>query len=157
MTGKVVIDTSTLVSAAIRPDSVPDRALTLALKEGALCASAGVLEELQSVLGRSRFDAYVDLDSRLALMETIRSNAQFFVIPPLILEEVQGSCRDPRDDHILALSLAAEAEIIVSSDHDLLVLKPWRGIPILTPAQFLTRYSETHSPEAHSTEKGSMR
>ena len=38
----------------------------------------------------------------------------------------------------LALALAAEAEVIVSSDEDLLVLHPWRGISILNPAEFIT-------------------
>jgi predicted nucleic acid-binding protein len=33
--------------------------------------------------------------------------------------------------------LAAEADVLVSSDKDLLVLHPWRGIRIVTPAEFL--------------------
>lgn len=36
------------------------------------------------------------------------------------------------------LALAAGAHTIVSSDADLLVLDPWRGIRILRPAEFLT-------------------
>jgi predicted nucleic acid-binding protein len=32
--------------------------------------------------------------------------------------------------------LAADADALVSSDGDLLVLDPWHGIPIMTPAQF---------------------
>ena len=31
--------------------------------------------------------------------------------------------------------------LIISSDQDLLVLNPWRGIPILTPAQFVAQFS----------------
>ena len=46
-------------------------------------------------------------------------------------------CRDPKDDEYLELALAASAEIIVSSDDDLLVLDPWRGIQILNPAAYL--------------------
>jgi len=30
------------------------------------------------------------------------------------------------------------ADVIVSSDEDLLVLYPWREIPILTPAAFIS-------------------
>ena len=30
-------------------------------------------------------------------------------------------------------------EIDVSSDDDLLVLNPWRGVPVLRPAEFLAR------------------
>lgn len=64
-----------------------------------------------------------------------------FTLTNSILSEVKGSCRDANDDHILALALVAQADVIVSSDHDLLVLHPWRGIPILMPAQFLTEFS----------------
>jgi predicted nucleic acid-binding protein len=45
-------------------------------------------------------------------------------------------CRDPKDDKYLELALAAGAEIIVSSDDDLLVLHPWRGARILRPADY---------------------
>jgi hypothetical protein len=38
-------------------------------------------------------------------------------------------------------SAAWLADPIVSSGNGLLVLHPWRGIPILTPAQFLTQFA----------------
>ena len=41
----------------------------------------------------------------------------------------------------LALALVAEADAIVSSDEDLLVLHPWREIQILTPAGFISMSS----------------
>jgi predicted nucleic acid-binding protein len=53
---------------------------------------------------------------------------------------VDPPCRDPRDNQFLALALAAEADIVVSSDEDLLVLHPWRGIPVVTPVEFLSRF-----------------
>jgi predicted nucleic acid-binding protein len=46
-------------------------------------------------------------------------------------------CRDPGDNQFLELAETAEAELIVSSDADLQVLHPWRGIPILPPSAFL--------------------
>jgi hypothetical protein len=46
-------------------------------------------------------------------------------------------CRDPKDDKYLELAFAAGAEIIVSSDNDLLVLNPWRGVSILRPGDYL--------------------
>ncbi len=51
--------------------------------------------------------------------------------PPL----PQPVCRDPDDDKVLALAIAAQADLIVSGDNDLLVLQPFKGIPILSPAQ----------------------
>lgn len=39
--------------------------------------------------------------------------------------------RDAKDDNFLELALTADASTIVSSDDDLLVMHPWRGIRIL--------------------------
>ncbi len=141
MTRKVVFDTSCLVSAALRPSSIPDQAVTLALRACQLCSSVEALEELQKVLQRRRFDSYVGYDSRIAFFETISSHVQMFPLTEPILNEVKGCCRDAGDDFILALALSAQADVIVSSDHDLLILHPWRGIPIVTPAQFVSQFS----------------
>jgi hypothetical protein len=46
-------------------------------------------------------------------------------------------CRDATDNKYLELALAAGADAIVSSDHDLLSLHPWQGILILRPADYL--------------------
>jgi uncharacterized protein len=53
--------------------------------------------------------------------------------PPL----PQPVCRDPNDDMVLALALAAQVDLIVSGDNDLLVLHPFEGIPIFSPADAL--------------------
>ena len=42
-----------------------------------------------------------------------------------------------RHNKYLELALAAGAETIVSSDDDLLVLDPWRGVRIMRPAEYL--------------------
>ncbi|MBK7004702.1 MAG: putative toxin-antitoxin system toxin component, PIN family [Burkholderiales bacterium] len=53
--------------------------------------------------------------------------------PPL----AQPVCRDKDDDAVLALALAAQADMIVSGDDDLLSINLFEGIPILSPAQAL--------------------
>ncbi len=50
---------------------------------------------------------------------------------------VSPLCRDPKDNQFLALAQVAEADAIVTSDEDLLVMHPWCQIPILSPAGFL--------------------
>lgn len=47
------------------------------------------------------------------------------------------ACRDPKDDKFLELGVNGGADLIVSGDADLLELHPFRGIPIVTPADFL--------------------
>ena len=46
------------------------------------------------------------------------------------------ACRDPKDIHILRLALAVHADLLVTGDQDLLVLKEVRGISIVSPSQF---------------------
>ena len=50
--------------------------------------------------------------------------------------EAVFACRDPKDDKFLELAVNGHADVIVSGDADLLVLNPFRDIPILTPAGF---------------------
>jgi hypothetical protein len=64
------------------------------------------------------------------VLQVLRNEAVWF-------ERVTG-CLGPKDDKYLELALAADAEIIVSSDDDLLMLHPWRGVRILRPAGHLT-------------------
>jgi len=51
------------------------------------------------------------------------------------------ACRDPDDDHILSLAVDGRADAVVTGDDDLLVLHPFRGIPILTARAYLDRHA----------------
>ncbi len=53
------------------------------------------------------------------------------------ITETITACRDPKDDKFLELAVSGQADLIISSDNDLLVLHPFRGISILKPAAFL--------------------
>jgi putative PIN family toxin of toxin-antitoxin system len=48
-------------------------------------------------------------------------------------------CRDPQDNHLLALALDGKAQYLITGDIDLLVLSPFRDIQIVTPAGFLAQ------------------
>ena len=56
------------------------------------------------------------------------------------ITETITDCRDAKDNKFLELAVSGKADCIVSGDADLLVLNPFREIPILTPREFLTRY-----------------
>ena len=55
------------------------------------------------------------------------------------------ACRDPDDDKLLELAVNGAADFIVTGDDDLLVMNPFRGIAIVTPAEFLTVVTTTSS------------
>jgi putative PIN family toxin of toxin-antitoxin system len=148
MSRRVVLDTSTLVSAALRVGSVPYQALLEALSTCDVCASAETLAELEQVFDREKFGAYLDQESRREFIALVRGNVHLFAVQNSDLTAVEPPCRDPMDAQFLALALVAEATMMVSSDEDLLVLHPWRGVAILTPAEFLSRSKVSREAEA---------
>jgi len=46
-----------------------------------------------------------------------------------------AACRDARDDMFLHLAIAGQAEFLVTGDADLLVMRPFAPVPILTLAE----------------------
>jgi putative PIN family toxin of toxin-antitoxin system len=97
-----------------------------------LIVSSETLLELEAVLSRPKFNAYLAPADRLQFFHRLRRAAMHIGN----VAEV-SACRDPKDDKFLALALAGHANLILSGDQDLLVLHPFRGINILTPRQYL--------------------
>jgi putative PIN family toxin of toxin-antitoxin system len=134
---RVVFDTSSLIGAALRIGSSPDKALALGLLGWEVCASAETLAELEKVLERRKFDRYLSRDSRRAFVSLLRQRANVWSGWVADSSDLKPPCRDPQDNKFLALALAVRAEVLVSSDKDLLVLHPWQGISIMTPSGFV--------------------
>jgi putative PIN family toxin of toxin-antitoxin system len=141
MTSKIVFDTSSLVSAALRPKSIPAPALQLTINHHQLSVSVDSLAEIERILNQDKFNKYNNLAVRKEFLRRLRRDSSLQAVPEEVSIAVRGSCRDGKDDFILALALAERADAIISSDRDLLSLNPWRGIPILTPAQFVSQFS----------------
>ena len=134
---RVVFDTSTLVSAVLRPGSVTRQAFLKAVAEAELCASASTLAELESVLGRDKFDRYLERETRLQFVALYRRHVRLFPVSESEENTLQEPCRDSRDNKFLALALVCAADAIVSSDEDLLSLNPYRRIPVILARDFL--------------------
>lgn len=134
----IVFDASAVVSAALREDGVPERALLHAEETDVFALSAEVDAEIAGVLERPRFAASVSAARRARILDVLRGQAVWFTPPERVAD-----CRDAKDDKYLELALAAGAWAIVSGDADLLVLHPWRGVRILRPAEYLAAAWET--------------
>lgn len=133
----IVVDASTLVGAAIGRGSVPDRAVRHAFAADQVAVSEATMAELLDVLMRPRLARFINPELRddvLSLLDTYG----VFVVP---VQRVTD-CRDPKDDKYLELTLAVGADTIISSDQDLLVLHPWRGVRILRPAEYLAKVDQ---------------
>jgi len=129
---RVVIDTGVLVSAAIRPESVPALAVEKALLYFEVCASDDTWAELETVLLRPKFDPYAAFQTRRGFLDALRSRLSIIAVSHVVTD-----CPDPKDNKFLALADTAAAELIIASDPHLTNMHPWRGIPIVPPSAFL--------------------
>jgi putative PIN family toxin of toxin-antitoxin system len=132
-----VFDTNSLISAALISGSVNARALDIVLDKGRLVISEPALQEFTDVIVRKKFDKYFSDDAeRLEAIDKIEKNAVIF-----FPKEIITSCRDPKDNKFLELAVAAGASCIITGDKDLLILHPFRNIPVLNAADFLNIFS----------------
>lgn len=129
---RYVFDTNVIISAILFEHSKPAKAFRYALSNGEILLSLDLLEELNEVLGRERFNQYVTSEEREEFLAALLERAVLVEIT----ENVQ-ECRDPKDDKLLELALNGEADYIISGDKDLLVLHPFRHVAIITPDAFL--------------------
>lgn len=134
---RAIIDTNVLLSGLLwhgTPHALLDR-----VRDGTLTlvSSPVLLAELAEVLEQPKFDAV------LARSNTSRerSLAEIQQLAEVLVPEAlpQPVCRDPDDDHVLALALTAHVDLIVSGDKDLLDLNSFQNIPILAPVDALRR------------------
>ncbi|MEA2039399.1 MAG: putative toxin-antitoxin system toxin component, PIN family [Thermodesulfobacteriota bacterium] len=132
---RFVLDTGVLVSAVLLPRSVPRQAVDSAFSHGIVLASADTIGELDEVLRRPKFDRYLLEEERLLFLAAFSRDVEVVDVIERISE-----CRDPKDDRFLELAVDGHATCIVSGDRDLLVLNPFRGIVILTPQKFITKF-----------------
>jgi uncharacterized protein len=137
---RIVIDANVLISASF--GGIPLDAVGKAFSIGKIFVSPLVVAEIEATihhlapkLGSERTVALLRLWSRL--------RARCTVIEPSHMIEI---CRDAKDDAYLALCAAAEADVLITGDNDLLVvdLAQAPGLPrnlkILTPRKFLEQY-----------------
>ncbi len=98
----IVFDASTIVSAALKADSIPERALLQAEGVDVLAMSAAVDGEISTVLARHKFARAIPIARRESFLAILREAAIWFE------PEVRvADCRDPKDDKYLEPALAA--------------------------------------------------
>ncbi len=131
---RIVADTNCLVSRLLLPASIPGQAVRKAVDTALLLVSEATMEELADVLSRSKFDRYVSLEDRQQFLRLLGRVSEFVPVVYRVRE-----CRDPKDDKFLEVALNGKADVILTGDADLLALRPWQNIAILSPADYLRR------------------
>ncbi|MGA9853975.1 MAG: putative toxin-antitoxin system toxin component, PIN family [Gammaproteobacteria bacterium] len=126
---KVFLDTNVLVSAFTTRGLCAD-VLRLVLAEHVLLSGEVILEELQQVL-LERFQ--ISRPVNQGIIELLRSQA---VIIPRPASPVATGVRDPDDEWVIASALLGKADVLVSGDKDMLVLKRIGSLSIHDPRGF---------------------
>ena len=128
---RVVVDTNVFVSAALKDNSTPALAVRIVAERGGLLKSEATEQQLLEVLARPEFAPLVPPET-VAWLRQVLAAAELVTIAERV-----AACRDPSDDKFLELAVNGKADVIVSGDRDLRDLNPFRGIRIMTPADFV--------------------
>jgi putative PIN family toxin of toxin-antitoxin system len=118
-----------VVVAAFAARGLCESVFELCLEKHEMVVSEFLLEELREKLSKK---IKLPHDTIADIMELYSKHSER-VVPVGIEEEI---CRDPEDIPVLGTCLSGGAEYLISGDKDLLVLKQFRNIKILTPREF---------------------
>jgi putative PIN family toxin of toxin-antitoxin system len=133
---RIVLDTNLFVSALLKPGSNPDLILHSVKDEKVLLLmSDSICHEISRVL------TYPKIRKRLtASDEELKNFMQLLgavaIITPGTLN-LPPLNADPDDTKYLVCAVEGHADFIVSGDHHLTDLVMYRGIPVVTPADFI--------------------
>lgn len=128
---RAILDTNLLISAIGwegKPQQILDYCLENKFKN---VTSPQILGEVRDVLFRKKFD-FIGKDKKDEFLLLLSELSE--IASP---KHRVSICRDKDDNKFLELALSADVNIIVSGDDDLLVLKEYKGIKVLSASQFL--------------------
>ncbi len=125
---KVVCDTNVLVAGMVA-DGLCRDLVKRRLLRAELITSTALFDELARTLRRKLGTDPADVP----FLKAYRERATL-VRPKALPKPV---CRDRDDGKVLAAAIAGQADVILTGDDDLLALREYEGIRILSPRQFV--------------------
>ncbi|MHC1743988.1 MAG: putative toxin-antitoxin system toxin component, PIN family [Syntrophobacteraceae bacterium] len=130
---KVVIDTNVLVSALLKPDSIPELILSLILENRlVLCLTDPIVAEYEEVFARAKFKKL----NRQKVENLIgRLKEQALWVEPKIVFNVTKL--DPEDNKFLECALAGQADFLVTGNTKHFPPRGFKKTLIVSPAEFL--------------------
>ena len=133
---RAVLDANVYVNAAVRPEGPPGQIIVQFLRGGAfeIVMSKAIVEEVVRALSYPKVRKYIrpGLDPELWFEDIV-------VLSHLVSgdREFEGATKDPDDDKYIAAAIEGRAPFVVAGDSDLLDLKEYDGIRIVSPRVFL--------------------
>ncbi len=101
---RCVFDTNVLVSALLFERSVPAQAVFAGLDAGEILLSETLVNEIDEILQRRKFEPYVSAEQREEFLIALVQSGT-----PVEITETITACRDPKDNHILELAVSGRA------------------------------------------------
>ena len=133
---RVVLDANVHVSALIRPEGPPGRIVERFLKEDSfeIVLSLAIIEETVRALTYPKVRKYIHARVNPELwFEDVILLAQFVASD----DDLQGVSADPDDDKYFGAAVEGNATLIVTGDPDLLAVKEYQGVRVVTPRALL--------------------
>jgi putative PIN family toxin of toxin-antitoxin system len=132
---RVVVDTNVILSKYISKNGTAGRAFDHAISECRLLICDITLAEFAAKISTEKFSAYGSSEERSEFISLVEELAEFATV-----RSAAQASPDPDDNIFLALALDGRADYIVTGDKKhLLPLGSYKGIPILSPSEFLAR------------------
>jgi putative PIN family toxin of toxin-antitoxin system len=133
---KIVFDTNVLLSAFIT-QGLSTRVLDICIDYHQLFISEFIINEVVEKLEKK----FKVNNTEIKKVKNFLINAFVNIKPE---SEKPSICRDRDDNNILHLADYINADIIITGDKDLLDLKVFNKIDIITPRQFMEKYYKIH-------------
>jgi uncharacterized protein len=127
---KVLFDTNVFLAAFLTEGVCAKLLLRARKRQFTLVSCPFIIHEFEHILFSKFSASKQEKENAIAL---ITEAAQDLVHPA---ETLSGISRDKDDDNVLACALGGAVDYLVTGDKDLLVLKVFRGIHIITPRDF---------------------
>ena len=99
-----------------------------------LCLSHSVLDEYVDVLGRIGMKDEDELEELLSLF-----SRSFNILFTTKTPKIKIVKNDPDDAKFIECAVALKADVVITGDKEILAIKEYVGINLLTPQQFLIK------------------
>lgn len=132
---RLVLDTNIIISAFLWDGNEAELFRKIEDNKAELYSSFEIIKEIEGVLRRPKFSQLI-IKSGLTVDEIIQ---KIISISHMIFGKKAGisACRDPSDNKFLECAKLAGADLIISGDNDLLILREFEGIRILKTSHAL--------------------
>ncbi|MRW86334.1 putative toxin-antitoxin system toxin component, PIN family [Pseudoduganella sp. FT26W] len=138
---RLVLDTNIVISGLLW-HGAPRKLLDLVrLQKAEIFTCEELLAELGRVCGYAKF--YKKISAAGINIDMLQQNYSSFTKKIIVSKPVPQLCRDINDDIVLACAAKASADLIVTGDVDLLVMKQYQNIPIIQVTEAVRRIQGT--------------